>query len=133
VEEIQSLATGFDRKVSSFKQCKLAVSDKERFRNLIHQLERYNEGLSKITEPLFLSTRKSSFDVKPFDEFETQTELPFLRNHYFSGREDLIDRIHEIFHPADAASLASPEGADSAARPRGRRKDADRAGVRTSR
>ena len=45
---------------------------------------------------------------RSFDEFQIPAELPFPKNRRFCGREDLIDRIHEIFHPEDAgADVAS--------------------------
>jgi len=124
VEQIVTLATGFDRKISSYKQCKWAVSDKEKCGNLIDQLGKYNEGLVKIPKPLYVSTcvytpllsqrqlipgvKWTSMSHGSFDEFHIQTELPFPRIRYICCREDLIDRIHEIFHPEKAAGAFLP-------------------------
>jgi len=55
IEHVAKMAAGYDRKISSYKQCKWAVSDKEKFGTLVRQLKEYNEGLAKITKPLFLS------------------------------------------------------------------------------
>jgi hypothetical protein len=55
IEQIETLAAGFETKISSYQQCKWAVSDKEKFGTLVRKLKEYNEGLSRITQPLFLS------------------------------------------------------------------------------
>ncbi|KAI5842749.1 P-loop containing nucleoside triphosphate hydrolase protein [Tricharina praecox] len=102
VEQIAQSAVGFDRKISSYKQWKWAVSDKEKFGTLIRRLKEYNEGLSKITKPLFVPpvNKPSTNKTRSFDEFQLPVELPFLRNEFFCGRDEAIERIHAIFHPA---------------------------------
>ena len=52
---------------------------------------------------------KIALNERSFDEFQLPAELPFPPNRLFCGREDLIDRIHTIFHPAKSATdVTSP-------------------------
>jgi hypothetical protein len=51
-EKAKTLAASYDRKISSYQQCKWAVSDKEKFGALVRQLKEYNDGLFDITKPL---------------------------------------------------------------------------------
>ena len=58
---------------------------------------------------LILEEERASTNEDSFDEFQLPAELPFPRNQFFCGREDLINRIHAIFHPAKSkVDMAAP-------------------------
>jgi hypothetical protein len=52
--------------------------------------------------------KRPSTNEDSFNEFQLPAELPFPRNQFFCGREDLIDRIHAIFDPTSEADMTPP-------------------------
>ncbi|KAI5786969.1 hypothetical protein DFH27DRAFT_574567 [Peziza echinospora] len=101
-EEIVSVHEAADRiqqSLSSYSKLKWAISDKTKFSAFVQQLKIYVDGLCSIlpyqTGPVMLLQPPQAASEKCSKFKITSLSLEYPRNSHFTGRNSILDNIHE--------------------------------------
>lgn len=75
--------------------------DKQKSNQLIEELKKYNDGLFRVLPTPGLPQIQPPTSLL-FPKFNVPAQLPVQRNKRFSGREDLLEKIHSILEPTQS-------------------------------
>ncbi|KAL7270107.1 hypothetical protein RUND412_007200 [Rhizina undulata] len=109
VGQFEECARNFQKAMTTHKKVQWALYSKQRMANIFDDLEKYNDGLFKITKKIRKEMGQSSTITNPihtsFQEFHVHVQLPFRQNRKFCGRKDILNRLSQILEPRDLAQI----------------------------